>query len=216
MKIVVQLDFDGTVTEEDVSFLLLDTYAGSNWREFLVDYSEGRISVGAFNKKVFSMVKADRKSMTDFVLSSDRVKIRPGFREFMDYSKKKNYKVVIVSNGLIFYIEAILKKLGLNGVKVYAARNRFSRDGMKVAYISPDGTEIEVGFKEAYTEFLEKKGFDIIYIGDGNSDIFSARLAKYVFAIDELLKRCRKEKLPCASFADFFDIIKGLEAITLG
>ena len=216
MKIVVQLDFDGTVTEEDVSFLLLDTYAGSNWREFLVDYSEGRISVGAFNKKVFSMVKADRKSMTDFVLSSDRVKIRPGFREFMDYSKKKNYKVVIVSNGLIFYIEAILKKLGLNGVKVYAARNRFSRDGMKVAYISPDGAEIEVGFKEAYTEFLEKKGFDIIYIGDGNSDIFSARRAKYVFAIDELLKRCRKEKLPCTSFADFFDIIKGLEAITLG
>ena len=76
--------------------------------------------------------------------------------------------------------------------------------------------EIEVGFKETYTEFLEKKGFDIIYIGDGNSDIFSARRAKYVFAVDELLKRCRKEKLPCASFTDFFDIIKGLEAITLG
>jgi 2-hydroxy-3-keto-5-methylthiopentenyl-1-phosphate phosphatase len=82
-----------------------------------------------------------------------------------------------------------------------------------VAYIGPDGTEMEVGFKEAYTELLEKKGYDIIYVGDGASDIFSARRARYVFAVDELLKRCRKEKLPCTPFTDFYDIIRGLEAL---
>ncbi len=79
MKIAIQLDFDGTVTVEDVSFLLLDTYVGSRWRKYLEEYTSGRIPVGTFNKKVFGMMKADRQTMTDLVLNSERVKIRPGF-----------------------------------------------------------------------------------------------------------------------------------------
>lgn len=216
MKIAIQCDFDGTVTEEDVSFLLLDTYVGSIWREHLKEYTEGRIPVGTFNKKVFGMVKAGRKAMTELVLTSDRVKIRPGFPELLDYCHQKLIKTVIVSNGLIFYIEAILDKLGLNGVEVYAARNRFSPGGMKVAYVGPDGTEMEAGFKEAYTDLLEKKGYDVFYVGNGASDIFSARRARHVFAVDELLKCCRKENVPCTPFADFFDIMRGLDAIISG
>jgi 2-hydroxy-3-keto-5-methylthiopentenyl-1-phosphate phosphatase len=211
MKTAIQLDFDGTVTEEDVSFLLLDTYVGSIWREHLKEYMEGRIPVGTFNKKVFSMVKADKKTMTDLVLSSDRVKIRPGFREFLDYCNQEDIKTVIVSNGLIFYIEAILNKLGLNSVEVYAAQNRFSREGMKVAYVGPDGTDMEIGFKESYTELLEKQGYGVIYVGNGASDIFSARRARHVFAVDELLKCCRQENVMCTPFNDFFDVIKGLK-----
>ncbi len=216
MKIAVQLDFDGTVTEEDVSFLLLDTYVGNRWREYLKEYTEGKIPVGTFNKKVFAMVKADRKTMTDLVLNSDRVKIRPGLHEYLDYCSRKDIKNVIVSNGLIFYIEAILKKLSLNSVEVYAARNHFHPGGVKVAYVGPDGTEMEVGFKEAYTELLREKGYEVIYIGNGASDIFSARRARHVFAVDELLKQCRKENLPCTPFTDFYDIIKGMEGIATG
>jgi 2-hydroxy-3-keto-5-methylthiopentenyl-1-phosphate phosphatase len=213
MKIAVQLDFDGTVTEEDVSFLLLDTYVGNIWREHLKEYTAGKIPVGTFNKKVFGMVKAGRKAMTDLVLNSDRVKIRPGFPELLDYCAKKGIKAVIVSNGLIFYIEAILKKLGLNGMEVYAARNRFSPRGLKVAYVGPDGTEMEIGFKEAYTDLLEKEGYEVFYVGNGASDIFSARRARHVFAVDELLNCCRKENVPCTPFTDFFDVIRGLDII---
>jgi 2-hydroxy-3-keto-5-methylthiopentenyl-1-phosphate phosphatase len=215
MKIAVQLDFDGTVTEEDVSFILLDTYVGRKWREYHKEYTSGRIPVGTFNKKVFGMVKAGRKAMTDLVLTSDRVKIRPGFQDYLEFCGQKDIKNVIVSNGLIFYIEAILEKIGLNNVEIYAARNNFSPRGMKVVYVGPDGTEMEVGFKEAYTDLLAKRGYDVIYIGNGASDIFSARKASHVFATDELLECCRREKVPCTPFTDFFDIIKGLETLAL-
>jgi 2-hydroxy-3-keto-5-methylthiopentenyl-1-phosphate phosphatase len=218
MKTAVQIDFDGTVTIEDVSFLLLDTYVGGVWREYLEDYTSGKISVGAFNKKVFGMMQADRITMTDMVLTSERVKIRPGFRELLEYCVKKGFKIVIVSNGLLFYIEAILKSLGVNkikGLEIYAAKNEFYPGGMKVAYIGPDGAELEAGFKEAYTAMLVKKGYRIIYLGNGDSDIYPARQAKYVFATDQLLKRCRKEKLECIPFNDFFEVIKGLEKLSL-
>ncbi len=214
MKIAIQIDFDGTVTVEDVSFLLLDTYVGSAWREHLEEYDSGRIPVGAFNKRVFGMMQADRQTMTDWVLTSERVIIRPGFRDLMEYCTSKDYKIVIVSNGLRFYIEAILEKLGLAGIKdleIYAASNEFYPGGVKVAYIGPDGAELEAGFKEAYTGMLVKQGYSVIYMGNGNSDIYPSRLAKYVFATDQLLKRCRAEKLDCFPFNDFFDVIKVME-----
>ena len=216
MKIAVQIDFDGTVTVEDISFLVLDTYVGSRWREYLKEYTSGSISVGAFNKKVFGMMQSDRQTMTDFVLTSDRVKIRPGLKEFIDYCKKKDYKVVIVSNGLTFYIEAILEKLGVNGLDIYAAENVFYPGGVKVRYLGPDGKELEAGFKEAYTAMLCKEGYDVIYIGNGTSDIYPSRLSKHVFATADLLKGCRKENLKCYPFEDFYDVTKAMKSLKIG
>ncbi len=215
MKLAVQLDFDGTVTEEDVSFLLLDKFVGDSWRPYLEQYSNGKISVAVFNKKVFGMVKADEKTMTDFVLNSPRVKTRRGLWEFFDYCKRKDIKVIIVSNGLVFYIEAILKKKGISGIEIHAAENRFSPDGMKVRYIGPDGKEVDSGFKEAYTDMLVKEGYQVFYVGDGNSDIFSARKAKYICATLDLLKRCEKEDLNWSPFEDFLDVLKELRYVDL-
>jgi 2-hydroxy-3-keto-5-methylthiopentenyl-1-phosphate phosphatase len=213
MKTAIQLDFDGTITEEDISFLLLDTYADSRWREYLQEYIEGRITVGAFNKKVFDMVKADQQTMTDLVLHSEKLKIRPGFSELMAYCASKGIKVVITSNGLAFYINAILESLGIHGAEVHAAENEFSPAGMKVRYLGPDGKEIDIGFKEAYTESLKKMGYDVIYVGDGASDIYPCRRARYIFATATLLERCRQEKLKCMPFSDFYDVLNGLESI---
>ena len=215
MKTAVQLDFDGTVTVEDVSFLLLDTFVGSQWRKYLDEYSHGDISVGTFNKKVFGMMQADKKTMTDFVLTSDRVKIRPGFTEFLDYCKKKDYKIVIVSNGLTFYIEAILGKLGVDGLDIHAAENVFYPGGMRVRYLGPDGKEIEVGFKEAYTDMLCQQGYQVIYVGDGNSDIYPSRKAKHVCATASLLQRCHAEKLKCFPFYNFYEVIDVLKNLGL-
>ena len=211
VKLAVQIDFDGTVTEQDISFLLLDTYAGPRWRVYETEYVEGRIQVGTFNQKVFGMVKTDCQTMTDFVLTSDEVKIRPGFRELIDYCRRQSLKIVIVSNGLIFYINAILENLGLNGIEVHAAENEFSPDGMTVCYRGPDGAVIDTGFKEAYTIELKNEGYDVIYVGDGASDIYPSRLARHVFATSTLLERCREEKLPCTPFNDFYEVIRCLE-----
>jgi 2-hydroxy-3-keto-5-methylthiopentenyl-1-phosphate phosphatase len=212
-KTAVQIDFDGTVTEEDVSFMLLDVCLGDAWHEHHRDYEAGRISVGTFNRRVFSLVKEDRPTLTRLVLTSERVRIRPGFRELIEYCRKMSYRTVIVSNGLEFYIRAILENLGIAGVEVHAAENTFFPGGVAVRYLGPDGVELEAGFKEAYTDMLRKQGYEVVYIGDGNSDIHPARLARRVFATAQLLERCREDGLTCEPFKDFFDVIRGLEKL---
>jgi 2-hydroxy-3-keto-5-methylthiopentenyl-1-phosphate phosphatase len=215
-KTAVQIDFDGTVTLEDVSFLLLDTYVGREWRKHLDAYSSGDITVGAFNQKVFGMMKADRKTMTDFVLSSPHVKIRPGFKELVNYCRKKGYHTIIVSNGLTFYIEALLKTMGIKNLKVHAAENTFYQGDLDVKYLGPDGNEVDSGFKEAFTRDLRQQGYNVIYIGNGTSDIYPARLAQQVFATEDLLIACQKEKLEHYAFKDFFDIIDILKTFKSG
>jgi 2-hydroxy-3-keto-5-methylthiopentenyl-1-phosphate phosphatase len=216
MKTIVQCDFDGTITEKDVSFLILDTYADGDWRKLFKDYTDGKIPVGTFNRRAFGMVKADKDTLIDLILKSDEVQVRPGFRELLDYCAGQGLKVAIVSNGLDFYIEAILKKLGIDGLDFYAATSRFLPEGMEVGYIGPGGVELEVGFKDAYTEKFHNEGYRVVYVGNGVSDLYPARKSDHIFAIGDLLDQCRLHDLPCVPFNDLHDVVKGLANLVLG
>jgi 2-hydroxy-3-keto-5-methylthiopentenyl-1-phosphate phosphatase len=208
VKTLVQCDFDGTVTEEDVSFFLLDAFAQGDWRRLLRDYREHRISVGEFNTRAFAMVKADRHTLLEAL--KGEVKVRAGFHKLVNYCLKKGFRLVIVSNGLDFYIRAVLKDLGLGNIEMHAAQASFHPEGMKVQYVGPDGERLEDGFKEAYTQSFLKLGYRVIYVGNGDSDIAPAKYAHYVFATGDLLAYCRENNLKYKPFETFRDVVREL------
>ena len=209
MKTLVQCDFDGTITQEDVSFLILDAFASRDWRQLLTQYREGKISVGYFNMKAFAMVKADKPTLLQFVKS--RAKMRAGFHELLAYCHRKGFEFVIVSNGLDFYIETILRDVGMDNIEVFAAQTQFSPSGIDVRYIGPDGNQLEDNFKEAYVRLFLERDYRLIYAGNGISDISPARQAHHIFATGELLTYCKEMNLNCTPFIDLNDIIRGLE-----
>lgn len=211
IKTMVQCDFDGTITEQDVSFLLLDAFANEDWRRLLDDYRADRISVNYFNTSAFAMVKEDKQTLLEFM--KGRVKVRDGFRELLDYCQRKGFHFVIVSNGLDFYIEKILGEMGINNIEVFAAQTRFTPESLKVQYIGPDGSQLDSGFKEAYVRLFQGKGYRVVYAGNGASDIPPAKLAHHIFATGELLDYYKKTNLNFTPFADLNDIVRGLEAL---
>ncbi len=210
-KTLVQCDFDGTVTHADVSYMVLDTFADGDWRKLLDEYRAGRITVGEFNTRAFAMVKADRKTLLDFI--KGKVEVRAGFSQLLDYCQRRDFKFVIVSNGLDFYIEDILKELGVPEIEVLAARTEFDPEGVRVRYIGPDGNQLQSDFKEAYIRLFLSQGYRVIYIGNGVSDLSPARKAHHIFATGDLLDGCRQIKINCAPFHDLADIIKGIELL---
>jgi len=216
MKTIIQCDFDGTITEDDVSFLIYDTFGDGSWRELFKEYQKGKIPVGIFNTKAFAMVKTDEQALFDLILKSDKVRMRPGFRELLHHCSQNDLEFVIVSNGLVFYIEAILKNMGINDIKVFAAESRFTTDkGMEVKYIGPEGREVMVGFKEAHTELFLRRGYRVIYVGNGVSDIYPAQRAHHIFATGDMLGRCSEINLNCTPFNDLNDVVRGLELLPL-
>lgn len=215
-KTIVQCDFDGTITEKDVSFLLLDAFADGNWRQLLEDYRGGKITVGAFNRGAFAMVKADKQTLRDFIFANKEAEIRPGFNELLSYCSKKGFKFVIVSNGLDFYIEAVLKDVSMDNIEIYAAQTQFTSDGLKVEYIGPDGRQLKDNFKDAYTELFLGRGYRVVYIGNGISDFPPAEQAHHIFATGDLLTYCKEKNLNYTPFADLNDVVRGLELLPQG
>jgi len=210
-KTVVQCDFDGTITEEDQSFLLLDAFASGNWRQWLTEYRTGKIAVGDFNTKAFTMVKEDRQTLVNFVRQT--AKMRDGFHELLAYCRRHGFRFTIISNGLDFYIDTILADFGVRGVEVFAAQTQFDPRGMKVKYVGPDGTHLESDFKATYIRLFLNQGYRVVYVGNGLSDISAAQHANHIFARAELLDHCKRANLDCTPFTNFNDVVRGLELL---
>ena len=211
MAIIIQCDFDGTITEEDVSFTLLDTFAQGDWRKLFQQYRENKISVGDFNTKAFALVKAGREELLEAAKS--KVELRDGLHELVTYCQRRGFRLVIVSNGLDFYITSLLEDVGLGDIEVHAAQTRFHPGGLKVQYIGPDGSPLSSDFKAAYTRAFLKQGYRVVCVGNGPSDISPASLAYHVFARDGLLDCCKERNLRCQPFDDLNDVVRGLELL---
>ncbi len=210
-KDLVQCDFDGTITEEDVSFLLLDAFADGDWRRLLAEHKEGKISVGRFNTRAFTMIKENKQTLDRFV--REKARLRPGFHKLLAYCQQKGYRLVIVSNGLSFYIKTILETVGVNNIELHAAQAHFGADGILARYIGPKGTEVQDGFKEAYIRHFLRNGYRVIYIGNGVSDISPAALAHHIFATGPLLAHYKEANLNCTPFVDLNDVVSGLKLL---
>ncbi len=209
-KTLIQCDFDGTVTVEDISFMILDTFARGDWRKLEDEYEADKITVGRFNREAVAMMRTTRKAVLAAV--AGKYKIRPGFSEFVRYCRNKDYRLVIVSNGFDCYINQILQELGLNDIEYHAANLRFSGGRVSTKYTGPDGKEEDNSLKEAFVDHFLSQGYHIIYIGDGTSDFKPARKCQKIFARETLLQKCEAAGVPNTGFGDFYQIMKKLES----
>ena len=202
---IVQCDFDGTIIRNNMSTVLRENFAYSNlWRQINVDYLDGQLTVEQSNQLQFAYIREPRDKLQEFV--RQHIEIRPGFVEFAEYCQGTGTPLVIVSSGLDFYIETVLAEIGLLDLEYYCGQTSFSQDGVIVAYYDPDGNSINDGFKKKYLSWLKKRDRNIIYIGDGLSDLEAARHAEHVFATGHLLRLLRAESAPTTAFSDFHEI----------
>jgi len=201
MKTLFQCDFDGTITREDVSFLILDAFGDKGWRQMFQEYTEGKISVGRFNTLAFATVKADKETLLKLV--REKAELRPGFHNLLAYCHRKGLEFVIVSNGLDFYIQAILQGIGIDNIEVFAARTRFGSNSIEARYLGPEGNQLEDNFKETHLRLFQERGYR------------PAQQAYHTFATGDLLSHFRERHVACTPFDDLNDIIEGLESLPL-
>ena len=210
-KTLVQCDFDGTVIDKDVSFLLLDDFADGDWRKVLKQYQEGKITVGRFNTEAFAMIKADKDTLLGHI--ANKLVVRSGFREMVEYCRNQGFRFVIVSNGQDFYIEKILSDMGMTDIEFFSASSLFRPEGVVVQYIGPDGSPLNSDFKETYVRLFLNEGYRILYIGNGESDFLPAQQCHHIFATGNLLECCKQSDIACTPFQDFYEVVSGMQLL---
>ena len=209
--IVVQCEFDGTVTAVDLGFGLREAFGTDGWTAMEEDFLAGRSSAEENITKQFKLIKASKQDIEDFVLGN--VVLRPEFNEFVEYCRGVGLKLVIVSSGLDIYIDIILGLLELEDLEVHSGKVTIGSNGIDVAYSDPDGARIESGRKEAYVNHYKEAGHTVVYVGQGLSDIAPAAAADFVIARSSLAEHLTEQGVAYDKFDTFQDVGKCLEEI---
>ncbi len=202
---IIQCDFDGTIIRNNLSVLLRENFARGDWQKIDSDYLHGYLTVEQSNKLQFALIKEPKERLQEFV--RQHIELRPGFVDFVRYCQESAIPFVIVSSGLGFYIKPVLTQIGMPDLELHCGQASFGKNGIAVSYTDPEGSIVNEGFKYKYLTCLKKRGKNIIYIGDGLSDLEAARHADHVFARGHLLRLLRAAPSLCNSFSDFYDLL---------
>lgn len=207
---LILCDFDGTVSPMDVGNELLDRFTGDGWEDIDRDYCAGKIGSRAAYARIAPLFRGTRAKMLEFVLAT--ATLDRDFVGFYRLCRQNGIDVKIVSDGLDFYIEALLLKHGLAQVEYFANTTVFERDE-RISFEFPGASE-DCGrcgnCKRAILQRCRQAYNRIIYIGDSYSDVCPAQDADLIFAKTILYEKYSTNRNHCIYFETFDDIIKSI------
>ncbi|MBR49390.1 MAG: hypothetical protein CL734_04115 [Chloroflexi bacterium] len=201
-NLLIQMDFDNTITRGHISEKFHQHFKTSNWNKILKKYRDNKISVEESNILSFENCLVPCKEIKFYV--ENNIEFREGVKNFLcDMGDFKELK--IVSSGVDFWVLTGLNKLqiDLNNIDVICGKSTFTNKGINVEYFDFDDMSIRENFKFHYTKKFKEQGYKVLYIGDSITDLNSALISDYVFATDELQKILKNERIPFFCFKDF-------------
>lgn len=216
-KIAIFCDFDGTVAQEDVGDLMFTTFSkDGETRRVIERWERGEISSRECLEREAELASVSRAELDRFILQR---KLDPYFKDFHDFAKKRGMEVVIMSDGLDYYIEIMLVRHGLGEIDFFANHLIILDDDLKIDFPYHDMLECDnCGCcKTHHLHRYHDQGYYVIYVGDGLSDRCPCETADMVFAKDALLEFCREKEIAHIEYKNFRDVEREvLQRIVLG
>ena len=164
------------------------------------------MSLKEYQEITFREINAERDAMRQYVMQ--QASLRPHFGELWDFCQARGFPMAVVSQGLDFYIEALLEKEGFPQVPVYAVNTRFTSEGLSYIYnFTVPGNEELGNSKGLLVERFREQGHFVFYAGDGASDLEAAERADVVFAHRTLARQCQERRIPFRDFQDFGGVL---------
>jgi 2-hydroxy-3-keto-5-methylthiopentenyl-1-phosphate phosphatase len=206
-------DFDGTITKTDVGDAVFRRFGNSEEVEKItINLLSAKISAKqSWIDLCNSVPLISSKELDEFI---DTIEIDPTFSEFIDFCSKNNIEHFILSDGFDYYIERILKREKLSHLKYYS--NHLTIENNRLI---PSFPYLDINFEKTANckrnHIINHSGDDefTIFIGDGNSDKDTIRFCDFIFAKDDLMKYCEKERITYFPFNDFNDVSARIEKL---
>ncbi len=214
---VVFSDFDGTITQLDVTDQILSQLAHPSWREIEREWMLGLIGSRECLERQIALVNAPVEELQAVI---DSVPIDAAFTAFCKFTRKQRLPLYILSDGFDYVIRRVLKRAGVerhfrSGVNLFASALRVDSRGLAPTFPhSPEPCEHGCATcKAALIRRLREGRHPVIFVGDGMSDRFAVDLADVVFAKRHLLAYCRESGVACHPFDTFKDVQARLEEL---
>lgn len=217
MPLKVFVDFDGTITQQDVGDAFFLRFGGPVCSTIVEEYRQGKISAPeCFRRELAQIGEARKRDMDEFIRGQP---IDNTFHEFAAFCRRNGVEFHIVSDGLDYYIQSILEANGLSDVSFFSNRLLMTPAGGERQHL---GLEFPFSDAECSRCACCKRNIllthtdesDIIaYVGEGYSDRCPVQYADIVFAKDDLQKFCQKENISHFVYSSFHEVVERLSLL---
>ena len=177
----IVVDFDGTITEEDLLDAVSQTFGDPEvFREVDEALDRDELTLQDVIRREFEPVRAPLDDVVDWVLAKARV--RAGFGDFVALARERGWRVVVLSSGFHELIEPVFQREGLEGLELVANTVDPNPSGWVVRF--RDESVCDRCGQPCKRSMLARivDGGEVVYVGDGYSDRCAADDADLVFA----------------------------------
>lgn len=216
-RAVVFCDFDGTISQLDVTDQILTELAHPSWREIEQEWMMGLIGSRECLARQIALVNAPVEELHAVI---DAVKVDSEFAGFCKLARKRQLPLYILSDGFDYVIRRVLKNAGVE--RHFRGASNLFASGLRI-----DGRRLEPYFphspepcahqcatcKAALIRRLGEGRRPVIFVGDGMSDRFAVQEADVIFAKRHLLGYCREQGITCHAFETFKEVQLSIEKL---
>ncbi|MBN1633006.1 MAG: HAD-IB family phosphatase [Ignavibacteria bacterium] len=217
-------DFDGTVTKNDVWVNSLGKFIKDKekFQQVCYEFDNAFISARECIKRELGLV--GDFNFDKFNREVDKEEIDIYFHKFLSYCNENNYDIFLISEGLDYYINRILKREGLEHLKLFCNEMTYYTDENGKIILScefPYSDEVcsYCGMSKRNILITNTNDYEneiSVLIGDGTSDFCAASYADIVFAKGKLASYCWKNNITYFEYKNFNDIINKIEKLKAG
>jgi 2-hydroxy-3-keto-5-methylthiopentenyl-1-phosphate phosphatase len=210
-KRTLVVDFDGTITEQDVLDEIARTFGDDEvYREVDEALDRNGITLHEVLRREFEPVRAPLGEVVEWVHANSS--IRPGFRELVGLARERGWRLVVVSSGFRQLIEPMLERAGIKGLELVSNEVDPDPEGWRITFFDESRCEVCGEACKRTTVRSVVDGGEVVYVGDGYSDRCAAEDADLVFARRGLAAYLTERGVPFEPFENFFQIAEKLEA----
>jgi 2,3-diketo-5-methylthio-1-phosphopentane phosphatase len=209
----VWIDFDGTITQQDVLDELIKRFAiDDSWKRIEQRWQEGTIGSRECLTAQLAVVRIADSQIDSFL---DSIQLDPGLLDLIQVLDHHQVPVAVLSDGLDRFIGPLLRRTGLGHLKFRS--NTFTRSTeilqLQCPFASPTCESASAHCKCRSMTDLAHPRTDWIYIGDGRSDLCPSRKSTCRFAKGVLAANLQREQLPFLPYENLHQIATLLKTL---
>ncbi|OJX56625.1 MAG: hypothetical protein BGO89_08715 [Candidatus Kapaibacterium thiocyanatum] len=200
------IDFDGTITREDIGNELFRTFG--DFDTIHDDLLAGSISVAEYYRRSCAALRIDTtvEALRDF---AEQQTVDASFPALVRWCDANGLPLTVVSDGFRSYIDPILARVDSSHLTVHCNTMERRNDVWQPDF--PGASESCSCYCASCKRnvLLDTAGPDdvIVYIGDGHSDRCAAEHADIIFAKGHLAAYCTANGIPHHSFKTLFEVL---------